>query len=69
MSAVASSRGATFVTLGVVTVLVEFCVNGGTVGTVTTLSRFFSDDFSVTSAGPEGTGGDMNSMLDGRGLG
>jgi hypothetical protein len=69
MSAVSSSRGATFVTLGVVTVLVEVCVDGGTCGAVTTLSRVFSDDFSDGSAGPEGIGGDMNSMLGGRGLG
>ena len=72
MSAVSSSRGATFVALAAVIVLVEVCVDGGAGGAggaVITLSRGFCDDFSVTSAGPEGMGGDMNSMLGGRGLG
>lgn len=69
MSAVSSSRGATFVALEAVIVLVEVCVDVVAGGAVLTLSRGFCDDFSVTSASPEGIGGDMNSMLGGRGLG
>lgn len=65
MSEVSSSRGAAWVAA----VPVEVCVDAGTGGAVAILSRLFSDDLSLRSAGPEGAGGDMNSMLDGRGLG
>jgi hypothetical protein len=71
MSDLSCARCATSATPVVVTVLVEFSADDVTCKVVTSLllSRFFGAGFSVKSADPEGTGGDENSMLGGRGLG